>query len=349
MIADFTKLKNSLKKFSNNKPFNYCIIDNFFDFKLAKRLEQDFPNYNSKIWHEYKNPLEVKKICNNWNVFPKDTYKTFDYLNSISFVSILQKYILKKKIFTDIGLNGGGWHIHKKGGKLNMHLDYSIHPKLNLQRKLNLIIYLNSKWKEEWGGSLGFWENKSSKNPGKLIKSIVPKFNRAVIFDTTQNSWHGLAKPVRCPKNQYRKSLAIYYLCKTEKSAKKRGKALFSPTDTQKKDNKPEKGKENIQSKEDRDLLQDMDKCILCACCSTSCPSYWWNSDKYLGPAVLMQANRWVQDSRDDATNERLSELRDPFSLYRCHTIMNCTKTCPKGLNPGKAVAQLKLDIAEKF
>ena len=117
----------------------------------------------------------------------------------------------------------------------------------------------------------------------------------------------------------------------------------------QKDENKPKTGKENIQSKEDRALLQDMDKCILCACCSTSCPSYWWNSDKYLGPAVLMQANRWVQDSRDDAGKERLNELRDPFSLYRCHTIMNCTKTCPKGLNPGKAVAQLKLDIADKF
>ena len=138
----------------------------------------------------------------------------------------------------DIGLNGGGWHIHKTGGKLNMHLDYSIHPKLNLQRKLNLIIYLNSKWKEKWGGSLGFWENKSSKNPGKLIKSIVPKFNRAVIFDTTQNSWHGLAEPVRCPKKQFRKSLAIYYLCKKQKNAQKRGKALFSPLETQKKDKK---------------------------------------------------------------------------------------------------------------
>tara|TARA_B100001093_G_scaffold440707_1_gene441385 strand:- start:125 stop:847 length:723 start_codon:yes stop_codon:yes gene_type:complete len=117
----------------------------------------------------------------------------------------------------------------------------------------------------------------------------------------------------------------------------------------QKDENKPKTGKENIQSKEDRALLEDMDKCILCACCSTSCPSYWWNSDKYLGPAVLMQANRWVQDSRDDAGKERMNELRDPFSLYRCHTIMNCTKTCPKGLNPGKAVAQLKLDIADKF
>ena len=117
----------------------------------------------------------------------------------------------------------------------------------------------------------------------------------------------------------------------------------------QDKKNKPTDGKENIQSKDDRAKLQDMDKCILCACCSTSCPSYWWNSDKYLGPAVLMQANRWVQDSRDDNKKERLSQLRDPFSLYRCHTIMNCTKTCPKGLNPGKAVAELKIEMAKEF
>ena len=114
-------------------------------------------------------------------------------------------------------------------------------------------------------------------------------------------------------------------------------------------DNKPKNNKENIQSIKERAELGDMDKCILCACCSTSCPSYWWNSDKYLGPAVLMQANRWVKDTRDDATKERLNELRDPFSLYRCHTIMNCTKTCPKGLNPGKAVAELKIKIAEEF
>ena len=113
--------------------------------------------------------------------------------------------------------------------------------------------------------------------------------------------------------------------------------------------NKPTNGKENLQSKEERDKLADMDKCILCACCSTSCPSYWWNSDKYLGPAVLMQANRWVQDTRDDNKKERLNQLRDPFSLYRCHTIMNCTKTCPKGLNPGKAVAQLKIEISKEF
>lgn len=109
---------------------------------------------------------------------------------------------------------------------------------------------------------------------------------------------------------------------------------------------KPEEGREHFQSQEDRKKLDGMYECILCACCSTSCPSYWWNSDKYLGPAALMQARRWMADSRDDYGDERKEKLRDPFSMYRCHTIMNCTKTCPKGLNPGRAIAEIKKDMA---
>jgi succinate dehydrogenase/fumarate reductase iron-sulfur protein len=105
--------------------------------------------------------------------------------------------------------------------------------------------------------------------------------------------------------------------------------------------------KEHLQSEVDRAKLDGMYECILCACCSTSCPSYWWNSDKYLGPAVLMQAFRWISDSRDTATKERLAELNDEFKLYRCHQIMNCTKACPKGLNPAKAIAKLMKKIGE--
>jgi succinate dehydrogenase (ubiquinone) iron-sulfur subunit len=103
---------------------------------------------------------------------------------------------------------------------------------------------------------------------------------------------------------------------------------------------------EFLQSKEDRAKLDGMYECILCACCSTSCPSYWWNADKYLGPAVLMQAYRWIEDSRDQMTTKRLDDLDDAFKLYRCHTIMNCTKVCPKHLNPGKAIAQIKKRMA---
>lgn len=99
---------------------------------------------------------------------------------------------------------------------------------------------------------------------------------------------------------------------------------------------------ERLQSIEDRAKLDGLYECVLCACCSTSCPSYWWNSDKYLGPAVLLQAYRWLIDSRDDSADERLDQLDDAFKLYRCHTIMNCTDTCPKGLNPAKAIAEIK-------
>ena len=234
-LVNISNFKKSLKNFYNEKPFDHCVIDNFLNHKVAKKLEKDFPDYNSKIWQGYNNPIEVKKLCNNWNFFPKETYKVMSYFNSPEFISILEKQIFNnKKLYNDIGLNGGGWHIHKQGGKLNTHLDYSMHPKLDFQRKLNLIVYLNSNWKTSWGGSLGLWENKSSKKPGKLIKSIVPKFNRAILFDTTQNSWHGLPEPIKCPKNQFRKSLAIYYLCKKPKKVSKRGKALFSPSESQK-------------------------------------------------------------------------------------------------------------------
>jgi succinate dehydrogenase (ubiquinone) iron-sulfur subunit len=100
--------------------------------------------------------------------------------------------------------------------------------------------------------------------------------------------------------------------------------------------------KSYLQSPEDRAKLDGMVDCILCACCSTSCPSYWWNGDKYLGPAVIMQAYRWIMDSRDDFKAERLAQMKDEWSMFKCHTIMNCTKTCPKGLNPGAAVGEMK-------
>jgi succinate dehydrogenase / fumarate reductase iron-sulfur subunit len=107
-------------------------------------------------------------------------------------------------------------------------------------------------------------------------------------------------------------------------------------------------GAERLQSKADREHLDGLYECILCACCSTSCPSYWWNGDRYLGPAVLLQAYRWLADSRDDNTNARLDQLEDAYKLYRCHTILNCTQTCPKGLNPGKAIAEIKKMMLER-
>jgi len=100
--------------------------------------------------------------------------------------------------------------------------------------------------------------------------------------------------------------------------------------------------RERRQSPEERVQLDGLWECILCFCCQTACPSYWWNGERYLGPAILLQAYRWIADTRDEFTGERLDALEDPFRLYRCHTIMSCTKTCPKHLNPAKAIAEIK-------
>jgi succinate dehydrogenase / fumarate reductase, iron-sulfur subunit len=110
----------------------------------------------------------------------------------------------------------------------------------------------------------------------------------------------------------------------------------------------PAPDRERLQSKEDQEKIDRPAACILCACCSTSCPSYWWNSDRYLGPAALLAAYRWIIDSRDEATGERLDDLEDPFRLYRCHTIMNCTDACPKDLNPARAIAEIKKMLVER-
>ncbi len=110
----------------------------------------------------------------------------------------------------------------------------------------------------------------------------------------------------------------------------------------------PEPAKEWLQSHDDRQKLDGLYECILCFCCQTSCPSYWWNGERFLGPAVLLNAYRWLIDSRDEATGERLDNLEDPFRLYRCHTIMNCTQSCPKGLNPAKAIAEIKKMMVER-
>jgi len=110
----------------------------------------------------------------------------------------------------------------------------------------------------------------------------------------------------------------------------------------------PPPEKERLQSPAEREALDGLYECILCACCTTSCPSFWWNPDKYVGPAGLLQAYRFIADSRDQATSERLDNLEDPYRLFRCHTIMNCTEACPKGLNPAEAIGKIKMELAKR-
>lgn len=227
VFNDFAKHKED---FQNGQPIPHIVIDNFLEESLAEKILSEFPNINDKIWYEYNNAIENKKTYNHWESFPEHTYQLFSYLNSPEYVHTLEQLFDNLTLYADIGLNGGGWHIHGPGGKLNVHLDYSIHSKLKLERRLNIIIYLNKNWNDEWGGDLGFYSHDKINNvPKALVKAIMPSFNRAIVFDTTCNSWHGLPAPIRCPAAVTRKSLAIYYLSEPRRLADARKKALFSP------------------------------------------------------------------------------------------------------------------------
>lgn len=219
--------------FRKTEPFNYVVLDNFLDEKDALELALEFPEFESDIWFDYNNPLEIKKASNNWNSFKPKTYQFFQKVLSSDFANKLST-ILDCNLIPDIGLHGGGFHTHKSGGKLNPHLDYSIHPKLGLQRRANLILYINPNWKPEYGGSFGIWEhdNKTGR-PGNLVNQVDCVFNRAVIFDTTQNSWHGICNEINA-EGQTRNSLATYYLAEPKSNADPRMKVCYAPTEEQK-------------------------------------------------------------------------------------------------------------------
>jgi Rps23 Pro-64 3,4-dihydroxylase Tpa1-like proline 4-hydroxylase len=217
----------------SNEPFDHWVIDEFQDIELARKLSQDFIDFQNKDWYEYENPLEVKKSLNNWWDFPPTTYRFIEYLNSPAFIKKLEELTGIDGLHPDPGLHGAGWHMHGQGGKLNVHLDYSMHPKLDLERKLNLIYYLSEDWDTEWGGGLELWKGTSKKAVEK-IKTVDCVFNRAILFDTTQNSWHGLPNKITCPANVTRKSIAMYYLVAPQHTANPdRKRALYVPAEDQ--------------------------------------------------------------------------------------------------------------------
>ena len=238
MYIDKVNCARQMKNFCSGEPFNHSVIDNFFDIETARKLEEEIPKYDLTDWHVYNNAIENKKTSNNWNLFPSLTYRVFNYLCSSEFINYIGD-LIGAELYPDLGLHGGGWHIHSNGGNLNPHLDYSIHPKLKLQRKLNLIVYLSEGMTEGMGGAFGMWSDNNNE-PADLIKTVSPLFNRAVIFDTTQNSWHGMVSPVSCPSDIYRQSIAVYYLCDVSGDAKSHQRALFSPRAEQKGNEKVE-------------------------------------------------------------------------------------------------------------
>ena len=227
MLREGLDLSELIPTFDKGDPFRHAVIDSFLREDVARAVADEFPEFDGPAWSVYNNAIEVKKALNHWDRFPKSTYALFNFLNSEEFVAEMSK-LAGLKLWSDPGLHGGGWHTHASGGKLNTHLDYSIHPKIGLERILNLIIYISPDWREEYGGALGFWADDNGK-PGELRQQIPCLFNRAVIFDTSQQSWHGLPEPVKCPPGRARNSMAIYYLCEPRAEAGDRGRALFAP------------------------------------------------------------------------------------------------------------------------
>jgi Rps23 Pro-64 3,4-dihydroxylase Tpa1-like proline 4-hydroxylase len=230
------RMEAAFEDFHDAKPFNHCVVDDFVEPEFFELLHNEFLSYDSPKWFYYHNAIEDKKALNDWNAFPSNTYKFFSYLNSPEFVQRLS-VLVGTPLFADHGLHGGGWHSHGAGGNLNPHFDYSIHPKAGLERKINIIIYASKELQPEHGGHLGLWDSSNGPDrPGELITEIQPRFNRAVIFDTTQQSWHGMSRPLTQPPGIFRKSFAIYYMCKPSKDASPRGRALFAPRDEQRGD-----------------------------------------------------------------------------------------------------------------
>jgi hypothetical protein len=232
-MLNVKNIQSALESFRGAYPFDHCVVDGFFEEEAARKLSDEFPGYESRDWYFYNNSIEHKKALNSWEKFPKATYQAFTLLQSPLITDLLQE-ALGEEIYIDHGLNGGGWHIHGVGGNLNPHLDYSMHPKMDLERVLNIIIYLSCELRPEHGGHLGLWAHDEVKNaPGKLVKEVEPRFNRAIIFNTTQNSWHGMSRKLDVSEGIYRKSLAIYYMRQPAEGVDRRGRALFAPREEQ--------------------------------------------------------------------------------------------------------------------
>ena len=220
-IEKFINCKNldkNLLNFSNNylaaKPFPHVIIDNFLEYECITNTLKGFKNVN---WASY-NHFNEKKSGNKTTNFDPLLKKTIEALNSEEFLEYLEKITGIQSLIPDHELGSGGVHRSTKGGYLNIHADFTVHPyNKNWHRRVNLLLYLNDVWEESWGGQLEFWDKKMK----NCVKKITPLLNRCVIFNTDYDSFHGHPEPMTCPENVYRKSIALYYYTNTKSNVKK--------------------------------------------------------------------------------------------------------------------------------
>ena len=208
-------LENFNQKFLSKKPFKYVVIENFIEEPIAKKIYDSYPeiDVNSSNWNGTTYINQKNKFCKTQFEENSILYELFKELNSEAFLKILSKITFIPNLIADNELFGGGLHQSINGAFLNVHIDYNIHPKTKYHRRCNLIIFMNKEWNDDYNGHLEFWDFTNHKN-GELLEKISPTFNRAVIFETNEISYHGHPHPLNTPKNLTRKSIATYYYTK---------------------------------------------------------------------------------------------------------------------------------------
>jgi len=222
-------IKQLASEFASSLPYPHVCIPNFFRQEVIEMILQHFPPNDSGVWHRYWNPIEVKLACNILSRLPKQIGDVILGLNSPDFVRWVGEVTGIPNLEADPYLHGGGLHSHPRGGKLDMHLDYSIHPLTGKERRVNLIVYMNNDWKPDYCGAIELWDRDFS----HCVKKILPCFNQAILFQTSDLSYHGLPDPIECPPQQSRRSLALYYVTNPRVDVLLRPKAQFfgRPTD----------------------------------------------------------------------------------------------------------------------
>jgi Rps23 Pro-64 3,4-dihydroxylase Tpa1-like proline 4-hydroxylase len=200
-------LKRHRDEYRGASPFPHVAIDKFLEPDILRRVADEFVAMDRASWHSTANPLERKLSNEHEAAFGPVTRRVFSALNSSEFLTFLEQLTGIEGLIADPHLRGGGLHEIKRGGLLGVHADFNHYKRLNIWRRLNLLVYLNTAWEDSWGGQLELWDRDGT----ACVKQITPTFNRAVIFDTSNRSYHGHPHPLNCPEEESRKSLALYY------------------------------------------------------------------------------------------------------------------------------------------